>query len=537
MPCSMSQQPNDGSGRAPVAIVRPTTSVTSGVAVTQKLVSAAVAFGNLLKGTYGPNGLDKMLYKTNGETAVTNDGAKIVAELLVKHPAAKAFVQLAESQENACGDGVTGCIIFASELMRESGVLLEKSLHPLVLVKGYQAAMEQTIAKWEENSHSVTLNDDVKLRSVALTAMTGTAIESVGEFLADLVVRAVQHVARQHDNQWVVDTESVRMAKKGTGSLSDTSLVKGIIFDKDLDLEKLPRKLTAGKVVVFSCPLEIEKTSYDAEIEISTTEQWSSFMAAEEEILKHKAQQIIDSGAKLVFCAETVDKRIMHQLADNGICVLASIDKAGAEDVALATGALMIDHVDSIDEQALGNFESMRVDSLDSSEGLRDRLYLHVGDASGLTTIDVCGGGGATSEEFVRGLYDALNSVAKAVESGVVSYGGGNQHITAALAVREYAESIAGRERLAIEGFARALESIPTTLIANSGNNMLDGLLELRSQVRLGKHESGINTAGEVGDLGEVWECSATSIHALEAACETACGLLRVDQVISARGD
>ena len=147
--------------------------------------------------------------------------------------------------------------------------------------------------------------------------MTGTAIESVGEFLADLVVRAVQHVARQHDNQWVVDTESVRMAKKGTGSLSDTSLVKGIIFDKDLDLEKLPRKLTAGKVVVLSCPLEIEKTSYDAEIEISTTEQWSSFMVAEEEILKHKAQQIIDSGAKLVFCAETVDKRIMHQLADN----------------------------------------------------------------------------------------------------------------------------------------------------------------------------------------------------------------------------
>ena len=250
----MSQQPNDGSGRAPVAIVRPTTSVTSGVAVTQKLVSAAVAFGNLLKGTFGPNGLDKMLYKTNGETAVTNDGAKIVAELLVKHPAAKAFVQLAESQENACGDGVTGCIIFASELMRESGVLLEKGLHPLVLVNGYQDAMHKTIEILEANSKSVSIDDLQVLESIARTAMTGTSVESVSEILAKLVVSAAQHVARKNEGAWIVDTELVRMAKKGTGSLSDTKLVKGIIIDKNLDLEKLPRKLDSGKVIVLSCP-------------------------------------------------------------------------------------------------------------------------------------------------------------------------------------------------------------------------------------------------------------------------------------------
>ena len=533
----MSQQPNDGSGRAPVAIVRPTTSVTSGVAVTQKLVSAAVAFGNLLKGTFGPNGLDKMLYKTNGETAVTNDGAKIVAELLVKHPAAKAFVQLAESQENACGDGVTGCVIFASELMRESGVLLEKSLHPLVLVNGYQDAMHQTIGILEGISKPVSIDDIEVLQSVAKTAMTGTSVESVSGILAELVVSAARHVARQSAGNYMVDTERVRMAKKGIGSLSDTNLVKGIIIDKNLDLEKLPRKLAAGKVVVLSCPLEIEKTTYDAEIEISTTEQWTSFMAAEEEILNHKAQQIIDSGAKIVFCAETIDARIMHQLADNDICALASMEKSGAEDVALATGALLIDHVDSIDDTTLGTFESMIVETFDSEEGLRDRLYLNVGNDSGLTTIDVCGGGGATSEEFIRGLYDALNSVAKTIESGYTLCGGGNPHITAALQLREYAESISGRERLAIEGFSRALESIPTTLVSNSGNNMLDGLLELRSQIRLGNHNSGIDVDGKVTVLVDVWECSDTVLHALQAACETACGLLRVDQVISARGD
>ncbi len=533
----MSQQPNDGSGRAPVAIVRPTTSVTSGVAVTQKLVSAAVAFGNLLKGTFGPNGLDKMLYKTNGETAVTNDGAKIVAELLVKHPAAKAFVQLAESQENACGDGVTGCVIFASELMRESGVLLEKGLHPLVLVNGYQDAMYQTIDILEGISKSVGIDDVQVLESVATTAMTGTSVEMVSKTLANLVVTAAQHVARQTDDAWIVNTELVRMAKKGTGSLSDTKLIKGVIIDKNLDLEKLPRKLAAGKVVVLSCPLEIEKTSYDAEIEISTTEQWTSFMAAEEEILNHKARQIIDSGAKLVFCAETVDARIMHQLADNDICVLASMEKSGAEDVALATGALLIDHVDSIDDTTLGKFESMIVETFDSEEGFRDRLYLHVGDDSGLTTIDVSGGSGTTSEEFIRGLYDAVNSVAKTIESGYALCGGGNPHITAALQIKEYAESIAGRERLAVEGFARALESLPAALVSNSGNNMLDGLLELRSQIRLGGRNFGIDINGKVTTLENVWECSNTVLHALQAACETTCGLLRVDQVISARGD
>ena len=530
-------QPNDGTGRAPVAIVRPTTSVTSGVAVTQKLVSAAVAFGNLLKGTFGPNGLDKMLYKTNGETAVTNDGAKIVAELLVKHPAAKAFVQLAKSQENACGDGVTGCLIFASELMRESGVLLEKGLHPLVLVNGFREAMDKTIQTLMNHADKVSITDENKLQSVARTAMTGTSVESVGSQLADIIVKAAIHVAEQNDDYTSVNIEQVRMAKKGIGSLSETKLIEGIIIDKNLDLERLPRNLTAGKVVVFSCPLEIEKSSYDSEIEISSTEQWVSFMDAEQAILENKAQSIINSGASMVFCAETIDAKILHILADNDIFALASIDKAGAEDVALATGALMIDHIDGIDENTLGSFESMVVESYDSDEGRRDRLYLNVGASSGLTTIDVCGAGGVASDEFVRGIYDALNSVASTIESGSVLVGGGNAHITAALAMREHAESIAGRERLAIEAFARSLEAVPATLIANSGNNMLDGLLELRSMVRNDLPSSGINAEGKPMELTDVWECCDTILHGLEAACETACGLLRVDQVISARGD
>ena len=533
----MTAQPNDGSGRAPVVIVRPTTSITSGVAVTQKLVSAAVAFGNLLKGTFGPNGLDKMLYKTNGETSVTNDGAKIVAELLVKHPAAKAFVQLAESQENACGDGVTGCLIFASELMQESGVLLEKGLHPLILANGYQEAMEKTIDIINNISVPVSIDDEVILESVALTSMTGTSVEPVGGKLAKLVVKAVTQIANQNNGAWEIDTEQVRMAKKAVGSLSDTKLINGIIIQKKIELESFPSKLKDGKVIVLSCPLELEKTSYDSEIEISTTDQWVSFMDAEDAYLERKAKAIIDSGASMVFCAETIDARILHMLAEHEIFALGSLEKSGASDVALATGALMIDHVDDIDASVLGTFQSMNLESLDSDDGRMNRLYLDVGKKSGLTTIDVCGGGGTTSEEFIRGIYDALNSVAKSIESGLVICGGGNSHIIAALAIKEFAESISGRERLAMEAFARALESIPTTLFANSGNNTLDGLLKLRSIVKSGSENCGVTKEGNADQLTNVWECSDTLLHGLQAACETACGLLRVDQVISARGD
>ena len=340
-------QPNDGSGRAPVAIVRPTTSVTSGVAVTQKLVSASVAFGDLLRGTFGPNGLDKMMYKTNGQTAVTNDGAKIVAELLVKHPAAKAFVQLAESQENACGDGVTGCLIVASELMREAGRLLEKGLHPLVLVEGYQRALEVTLETLDSRVERILPTDTDRLLSVAKTAMMGTTAETGSDHLAQCIVTAAQTVASELDGVLHVRTEDVRMAKRGVGGIGDSRLVSGLILERRLDLDRLPRHLEGGKVAVLSCPLEIESSSREAEIEVTSPDQWVAFMDAEEAQLEAKSKTLLESGANLVFCAEGIDPRVLHRCVDEGVFILGGLERAGAEDVAAATGAMMIDHLDS----------------------------------------------------------------------------------------------------------------------------------------------------------------------------------------------
>ena len=252
---------NDGSGRAPVAIVRPTTSVTSGVGVTQKLVTAAVAFGDLMQGTFGPQGLDKMLYKTNGETAVTNDGAKIVAELLVKHPAAKAFVQLADAQEQACGDGVTGCLLFASELMREAGRLLERGLHPLVCIQGFQTALDVALHHLENVSEELMENDD-RLEAIARTAMTGTSADTGDATLSTLIVQALRTVISQDG----VDHEDVRMTKRTQGNVFDTRLVDGLVLITALTLDRLPRRLEHGTVLTLTCPLDREETVRETEI-------------------------------------------------------------------------------------------------------------------------------------------------------------------------------------------------------------------------------------------------------------------------------
>ena len=536
-PLNLMTQPNDGSGRAPVAIVRPTTSVTSGPAVTQKLVQASVAFGDLLKGTFGPNGLDKMMYKTSGETAVTNDGAKIVAELLVKHPAAKAFVQLAESQENACGDGVTGCLLFASELMREAGRLLEKGLHPLLLVEGYQAALDVTLSVLDDRAVKISPLDTERLTLVAKTAMTGTSAESESGHLAKCIVQAAQTVAGEFEGHLHVRTQDVRMTKRGVGSIADTALVDGLILERKFDLDRMPRNLPKGTIAVLSCPISMEQSGRESEIEITSPDQWVAFMDAEEKLLEEKARKILSSGASIVVCAEDIDSRILHKFVDSGLFALGGLERSGAEDIAKASGAQMIDHIDDLDRDSLGHFETMNVEIFEGDESRRERLHLSFGPNAGLATVDVGGGDGVASEEVIRGLYDALCSVTSAMETGEVLLGGGSLHVAASLSVKDAAEQHSGRERLAMDAFARALEAIPSTLISNSGNDQLDRLLELRSQHRQGNSNYGVSEAGLCEAIDQAWSSAETISHALQAACETACGLLRVDQVISARGD
>ena len=520
----MAQSP-DGTGTAPVRITNSSTSVTSGIGVTQKLVGAAIAFGNVLRGTFGPNGLDKMLYKTNGEAAVTNDGAKIVAELLVKHPAAKAFVSLAESQENACGDGVTSCILLASELMSEAGRLLERGLHPLILVKGYEMALSQTLDELDSRSKPLGNN----LEQVARTALVGRSTEGALDHLSKLIAQAVEMIPDS-------DYERVRMAKAGEGTPATSTLIPGIILEKRLALERMPRKLSNAKIAVLSCPLELQQSTVAAEIEISTPEQYERFIDAEHDQIEKVIEKAISSGANIIFSAEGIDSRVLHSLADSGIFALGGLERPMAEDIAQACGAKLCDHLDDL-ASSLGEIESLEHQRLEGAEGVKERIILKVGTHAGIVTILVGGTDGVAAEETIRGLYDALRSTCLAKEEGLVILGGGSLHMAASLKVREAAENCPGRERLSMEAFARALEGIPAALSANAGEDKIDSLLELRSLHRAGKTDSGITQSGKPGAISSVWLPTYTIEHAISAACESACSLLRVDQVISARGD
>ena len=527
----MAQQ-DDGSGRAPVVIVRPTTSVTSGVAVTQKLVGAAVAFGDILRRTFGPNGLDKMMYKTNGENAITNDGAKIVADLLVKHPAAKAFVQLAQSQENACGDGVTGCLLFASELMKEAGRLLERGVHPLALVEAYQQSVIDTLEILDE--YSTNNIDQQSLQSVARTSMVGKSAEAGGDALAQLLVEAMMTVK---ESGRPVRAENVRMAKRGFDSIHETRLVKGVILDKKFDSERTPKISQPSRVLALTCPLTIQKTKRDAEIEIERPEQMVAFLDAEEKLIQEKIAALATSGARAVFTSKEVDDRIQHACNDNDILLVGMLEDDGIEDIAAATGAQLINHLDDVVDENLGDLSSALVHVSEHEDGRRTRLIIEVGDASGLVTLDVGGGQGVAVEEYIRAMYDALRSIECVLEDPAAILGGGSFHVAAALHLRERAESVSGRQRLAIEGFARALETIPSTLALNAGEDQIDTLLQLRAAHRNQSKQFGVCKDGSIGEIQDVLLSSHTVSHALQAAVETACGLLRVDQVISSRGD
>lgn len=526
-------QDGDGAGKAPVVILTQNSAVTSGVEVQQKLVGAAVALGNILRRTYGPRGLDKMLYKSNGETAITNDGAKIISELMVKHPAAKAFISLGNAQESAIGDGVTGCILFAAELMQEAGRLLDKSLHPLILIEGYSKALHIAIADLESNSSTLDSNS---LLHLARTAMTGKVTDSASEHLAILVVEALDTVSRTEAEVVRCSSEDVQLAKAGEGSLADSRLIRGLIIERRTDLDQATRALTNASVATITCPLQMEKTSRDAEIEVEDPEQLMAFLDAEETALKEKATTLLNSGARAIFTDGEVDKRVLHTLVDAGCFVLSNIDRTQLERISAATGSSLIDHLNDLDPTDLGEIGSLCVGRLETDEGTSERVIIDDCPSPGIVTIEVGGGNYLAAEETIRAIHDALRATAEAVKDERVSIGGGNAHGSAALAVRTAAESEAGRSRLAMEAFARALEVTPSTLAENAGADSLDRLLELRSEILVG-NRSGIIADGTVGEVDGVLEPTFSLIHSWQSATEAVNGLLRVDQVISARGD
>ena len=516
---------DDAAGKPPVVILKEETKVTSGTAVQEKLIAAARVFADLLRPTYGPRGLDKMLYKTDGNTAITNDGAKIVAELMVKHPAAKMFVAMAESQENSCGDGVTGALLLCAELLLEAGRLLQKGLHPLTVIDGYIRANNLAMEKLAELAKKPSTDC---LYQVATTSLTGKGAEGASDTLSTLIVDALQTVDG--------DVDSITMHKTNSGSLASSNLLYGIVVRRRILLDALPTQITAPKVATINGDIAPRKQIRSAEIEIEDTNQLDAFLQAEEEVRDKLSETLVASGANVLVCSGSVDKGLLHRLMRSGCFVAGEFDDSELRNTALATGANIVEHLEDISAEDIGTAGRLLTERRQATDQVEDLIRLEGCLEPNVVTIEVGGANNLAAEEAIRAIHDSLRATGAALQNNRIVDGGGATHMACALSIREAAEHEPGRDRLAMEAFARALEIIPTTLAHNAGADPLDQILELRAAHRNGNSSMGITSEGKVGLTGAK-EAANSLESALAAATETCASMLRIDQVVSARGD
>lgn len=522
---------SDGAGKPPVVIVPDQTNITSGTEVQEKLILAARVFSDLLKPTFGPRGLDKMLYKTDGTTAVTNDGAKIVAELMVKHPAAKMMVSMGNVQEETCGDGVTTTMLLCGSLLIEANILLKKGLHPLKLVEGYRIALDTAKEKIAEEA--TTVNKE-RLLGVAETALRGKGAETAIDLFSSIIVEALSVLSENRDS---VSAENVTMFKTGLNSIHDSRLLKGVIINRRVLMDNLPNNLLNPKIAVLNSDLKIRSFTRNVEIKITNTNQLDSFVEAEQERKELIANKIISTGADVVFCTGEIDREILYLLSDSSILTVGELDSSEIENIAAATGANIVDSILDIETLDIGKCGSLHWERREHTDQIEDVITIGECKKPKILTIEVGGSGDVHTEEIIRGLYDSLRATSSAISENEIILGAGTIHSQMANSVRLASESEPGKARLAMEAFARALETIPATLVENSGGESLDRILELRTASRESDIPMGINKDGFVTPTNNIWHPRSVIENSLESATETAMSMLRIDQVISSRGD
>ncbi len=521
---------NNGAGPPPVKILRPESTVTSEKFLRDKLISAASIFADLLRPTYGPKGLDKMLYKSNGESTITNDGAKIVSELMVKHPAAKSFVSLGESQESAAGDGVTGCILFAGALMHEAGLLINKGLHPLVIIDGFREACDIAVKKFDEVS---SVYSDQELYNVAKTALTGKVTENVSDRIASLAIIALEQIQKTT----ICQSENFFMTKSSNNTPMSVELIRGYILEKKLHLDSTPKELTNCKVALINSELGFKDLVRDAEIEINSPEELSGFIYHEEQEVEAISKKLTNLDISAVFTTGDINKNILHDLLSKNIFVLGGLESIDLENIALATGATICPRVIDLSPDELGNIGTIQTTTVSKNGEFIQRIKIDDCDSTKLITFDIGGPDDLIVEETIRSIHDSIKSVCLAVNTKHVLRGGGNPHSLASIEVMRSADAKDGRERLGMEAFSRALETIPATLAANAGKSSLDTVIELRSRLKDDCVDLGVDKNGEISSITEAKEPTFSLKNSISSATETVIGLLRVDQLISSRGD
>ncbi len=519
----------------PILILKEGTKRETGRDAMKNNIQAAIAIAEAVRSTLGPRGMDKMLVDSLGDVVITNDGVTIMKEIEVEHPAAKMMVEVAKTQDTEVGDGTTTAVMLAGELLKQAQMLLEQNVHPTVISAGYRMAAEKAKEILDKISRPISEKDDELLKKIAMTALGSKGASMSKDLLADISVKAVKKIVETLDGKKVADLNNVQVVKKQGGSIDDTQIIDGIIVDKEKAHPDMPQVVKNAKIALLNAALEIKKPEIDTNIQIRDPSMIHSFLEEEEKMLKEMVEKIAATGANVVFSQKGIDDMAQHFLAKRGIYAARRVKKSDMEKLEKATGAKIVMNLEDLTPNDLGQAE--RVEEIKIGE---DHLTFVTGCKNPkAVSILVRGGTEHVVDEVERSLQDSLHVVAKAIEDGKVVTGAGSAAIEISLALRDYASSVGGREQLAIEKFADAMEIVPRTLSENAGLDPIDMVISLRKAHKDGKKNHGVNVfSGQIEDMWKlgVIEPIRVGQQAIDSATEAAVMILRIDDVVAAKG-
>jgi thermosome len=520
-------------GGVPVLVLKEGSSRSKGREALHTNIEAARVVAETVKSSLGPKGMDKMLVDSFGDVTITSDGRTILDEMDIQHPAAKMMLEVAKTQDNEAGDGTTTAVIISGELLNKAQELIERNVHPTIIIDGYKKASEKALEVLENIAIKIDAESTDYPKKVAMTSMASKLVADHREYLADIAVKAMLAVAEKEDGKFKADVDDVKVEKKPGESVRDTKLIQGIVLDKEVSHSGMPKRVEKAKIALLDCPLEIEKTEFDAKINIESPEQMEGFLKQEEDMLRDMVDKITKSGANVVLCEKGIDDMAQHFLARKGILAVRRNKKSDMEKLAKATGGKIVTNLDSITSADLGYaalVEERKIgdDKMTFIEGCKHPKAV---------TILIRGGTQRIVDEAERSVHDALCVVKDVIEEPKIVAGGGAPELEVSRMLKKYAETLPGREQLAVRAFAEALETVPITLTENAGLDPIDILSDLRSRHEKGEVWAGIEVNnGKTQDMTKagVYEPLAVKEQIIKSATEASTMILKIDDVIAA---
>ena len=523
-------------GNMPVVLLKEGGSETKGRDAQKNNIAASKIISEIVHSSLGPRGMDKMLVDSLGDVTITNDGATILKEIDVQHPAAKMLVEISKTTDNEVGDGTTSAVVLAGSLLENAETLLDQNVHPTIIVDGYRRAGKQAVEFLKEIAEPVSSDDKEVLNKIAKTSMQTKLVRKDSDQLSGIVVDAVLTVSEKNNNDekgsYEVDIDDIKVEKKAGGSIKDSSIIQGIVLDKEIVHGGMPKSISTAKIALINTALEISKTETDAKINISDPQQLKSFLDEENRMLKSMVDKVTGTGANVVLCQKGIDEMAQHYLAKAGIIAVRRIKESDLTKLSRATGGRVVTNLDDLSAEDLG------AASLVEERKVEEDKWVFVEGCKNPKSVTLLlrGGSQRVVDEVERSVHDALMVVKDVILNPSVVAGGGSPETFAATKLRNWAKSLEGREQLAAEKFADALESVPLTLAENAGMDPIDTLTLLRSKQQRGESWTGIDVMeSRIASMkhSEIIEPLAEKLQVTSSATEAACMILRIDDVIA----